>query len=63
MMDDPDYDVHVMPNGSLDWHWFHGRLMTERMEAGLSVGCGRPQAENGEGYLCMTAECSGFVRN
>ncbi len=42
MMDDPDYDVHVMPNGSLDWHWFHRRrrLMAERRETGLCVDCG-----------------------
>ena len=59
MMDDPDYDVHVMPDGCLDWHWFHRRrrLMAERKGAGQCVDCGRPQAENGHGYLCMTAEC------
>ena len=59
MMDDPDYDVHVMPNGSLDWHWFHRRrkLMAERKEAGMCVDCGKPQAEDGHGYLCMTTEC------
>jgi len=44
-MDDPDYDVHVMPNGSLDWHWFHRRrkLMAVRKDAGLCVACGEPQ--------------------
>ena len=59
MMDDPDFDVHEMPNGSLDWHWFHRRrkLMAERKEAGLCVDCGRPQAEDGNGYHCRTAEC------
>ena len=42
MMDGADYYVHVMPNGSLDWHWFHRRLrlMAERRETGLCVDCG-----------------------
>ena len=64
MMDDPDYDVHVMPNGSLDWHWFHRRrkLMAERREAALCVDCGLPQSEDGHGYRCMTAEVQEAVR-
>ena len=59
MMVDPDYDVHVMLNGSLDWHWFHRRrkLMAVRKDAGLCVACGEPQGEDGYGYQCMRAEC------
>ena len=56
-----DSEPRLMPDGSMDWHWFYEQVavLEAWARANICIRCGKRERRNGTA-VCDTAECEGI---